>query len=212
MIRFAWSEEDVEDKIKALETRRQRKRARHAFRFLLEDDSKSAYAGFVEKHRLFLLAHPDVEESRRKLPLRFLEERGLECALWPQLCWDASLCETAVRLSDERRQWAKRTGLSSSDEEDAGSKSVSAAEPASLEESGEEEGPSKRGQRKGRQSIRRSFLQKVLGPIAGYSEEYELLHFVYDLVMWSTLGGTKNSTKGVPLRLALKNASFSPEY
>ena len=48
--------------------------------------------------------------------------------------------------------------------------------------------------------------------MAGYSEEYELLHFVYDLVMWSTLGGTKNSAKGIPLRLALKNASFSPEY
>ena len=68
------------------------------------------------------------------------------------------------------------------------------------------------GVRKGRQSIRRSFLQKVLGPVAGYSEEYELLHLVYDLAMWSTLGGTKNSAKGVPLRLALKNASFSPEY
>ena len=113
MIRCAWAAEDVEDKIAALETRRQRKRARRAFRFLLEDDCKYAYADFVERHRLFLLAHPRAEERRRKLPLRCLEERGLECALWPHLYWDASLCETAVRLSDERRQWARRTGGSS---------------------------------------------------------------------------------------------------
>ena len=75
MIRFAWSAKDVEDKIAALKTRRQRKRARRAFRCLLEDDSQSAYADFLEKHRLFLLARPDVEEKRRKLPLRFLGVR-----------------------------------------------------------------------------------------------------------------------------------------
>ena len=210
MIRFAWAAEDVEDKIAALETRRQRKRARRAFRFLLEDDCKSAYADFVEKHRLFLGARPDAEERRRKLPLRFLEERGLECALWPHLYWDASLCETAVRLSDERRQWARRTGLSSSEEESEKASGSEAEAGGAVESEGDE--PGNRGLRKGRQSIRRSFLQKVLGPVAGYSEEYELLHFVYDLVMWSTLGGTKNSAKGIPLRLALKNASFSPEY
>ena len=46
-----------------------------------------------------------------------------------------------------------------------------------------------------------------------YSEEYELLHFVYDLSMWSGLGGCKNATAGrIPLRLALKAATFSPEY
>ena len=210
MIRFAWSAEDVEDKIAALETRRQRKRARRAFRYLLEDDCKSAYADFVEKHRLFLRARPRADERRRKLPLRFLEERGLECALWPHLYWDVSLCETAVRLSDERRQWVRQTGLTSS-EEASEREGGSEAESASAGESGQDE-PGRREARKGRQSIRRSFLQKVLGPVAGYSEEYELLHLVYDLAMWSTLGGTKNSAKGVPLRLALKNASFSPEY
>ena len=48
--------------------------------------------------------------------------------------------------------------------------------------------------------------------MVGYSEEYELLHFVYDLVMWSALGGTKNSARGVPLWLALKEAPFAPSY
>ena len=173
MIRFAWSAEDVEDKIAALETRRQRR----AFRYLLEDDCKSAYADFVEKHRLFLRARPRADERRRKLPLRFLEERGLECALWPHLYWDVSLCETAVRLSDERRQWVRRTGLTSS-EEASEREGGSEAESASVGESGQDE-PGRREARKGRQSIRRSFLQKVLGPVAGYSEEYELLHLVY---------------------------------
>ena len=99
----------------------------------------------------------------------------------------------------------------SSSEEESEKASGSEAEAGGAGESEGDE-PGNRGPRKGRQSIRRSFLQKVLGPVAGYSEEYELLHFVYDLVMWSTLGGTKNSAKGIPLRLALKNASFSPEY
>ena len=140
MIRCAWAAEDVEDKIAALGTRRQWKRARRAFRFLLEDDCKSAYADFVERHRLFLLAHPRAEERRRKLPLRCLEERGLERALWPHLYWDASLCETAVRLSDERRQWARRTGLSFSEEE---------SEKASSSEA-EAAGRGERGRRAGK--------------------------------------------------------------
>ena len=67
--------------------------------------------------------------------------------------------------------------------------------------------------KKGRHSIRRSFMKKVLGPIIGYSQEYELLHFMYDLSMWSGLGGCKNATAGrIPLCLALKAATFSPEY
>ena len=32
----------------------------------------------------------------------------------------------------------------------------------------------------------------------GYAEEYELMHFVYDLAMWSNLGGTPSAS--VPLR------------
>ena len=60
--------------------------------------------------------------------------------------------------------------------------------------------------KKGRHSIRRSFMKKVLGPIIGYSQEYELLHFVYDLSLWSSLGGCKNATAGrIPLALALES-------
>ena len=52
--------------------------------------------------------------------------------------------------------------------------------------------------RKGRHSCRNNFFKKVLSPVIGYSEEYELLHFAYDLCMWSTLGGWQELRKGHP--------------
>ena len=198
MIRFAWSAQDVEDKIAALGKNRHRKLAKKAFEYLTADVNNSSYAEFIDKHREFQEQHPAAEEKMRKRPLRFIEEKGLECALWPHLYWDTNLCETVVRATDERRQAARRTGLSDD--------SNSSGEESDDDEEGIE-------LKKGRHSIRRSFMKKVLGPIIGYSEDYQLLHFVYDLSMWSSLGGCKNATAGrIPLRLALKAAPFSPEY
>ena len=198
MIRFAWSTVDVEDKIAALGKNRHRKLAKKAFEYLTADVNNSSYAEFIDRHREFQEQHPAADEKNRKRPLRFIEEKGLECALWPHLYWDTNLCETVVRATDERRRAARRTGLSDD--------SNSSAEEADDDEEGTE-------LKKGRHSIRRSFMKKVLGPIIGYSEDYQLLHFVYDLSMWSSLGGCKNATAGrIPLRLALKAAPFSPEY
>ena len=198
MIRFAWADQDVEDKIAALDKNRHRKLARKAFEYLTAGVNNSSYAEFIDKHREFQEKHPGAEEKTRKRPLRFIEEKGLECALWPHLYWDVNLCETVVRATDERRRASRRTGLSDD--------SNSSAEESDDNEEGIE-------LKKGRHSIRRSFMKKVLGPIIGYSEDYQLLHFVYDLSMWSSLGGCKNATAGrIPLRLALKAAPFSPEY
>jgi hypothetical protein len=67
--------------------------------------------------------------------------------------------------------------------------------------------------RAGRFSIRRSFMVKVLSPVIGYGDDFSLMHFIYDLVMWTTLGGCRNATRGkIPMRLAMKNASFTPAY
>ncbi|CAE7255818.1 PIF1 [Symbiodinium sp. CCMP2592] len=212
MVRFAWAAKDVETKIAQLSHARERKQAKRAFRYLTESEqgrSTSAYADFVERHRRFLTTHEDAAEQVRKRPLRFLEERALECALWPHLYWDTSLCETVVRLTDVRRQRPVRPrACMSSGEEDAGctTSDEDSASSASADSAGELASAA------GRHSVRRSFLNKVLGPIVGYSEDYELLHFVYDLVMWSSLGGTKNSASSIPLRLAVKKASWSPEY
>ena len=192
MVRFAWAAESVGAKMRALETREQRRQARRAFKFLAESDD-SAYGHFLDKHEEFLKKHPGASEQARKRPLRFIEEQGLECAVWPHLYWHRNLCETVVRATDERRRI--RTGLS--DEE------------ASEEDNEAEDGPALC---KGRHSVRRSWMTKIFSPVVGYSEDFQLLHFVYDLVLWSTLGGCKNATRGMPLRLAVKGSPIFPEY
>ena len=44
----------------------------------------------------------------------------------------------------------------------------------------------------GRQSTKRSFLAKVFSPLLGYGSNFELIQFVYDLNLWSSLGSKKN--------------------
>ena len=51
-----------------------------------------------------------------------------------------------------------------------------------------------------------------MSPIIGYSQDFELLQFVYDLTMWSRIGGGKNACAGLALRLVLKGETFSPLY
>ena len=186
-----------QEKLAALPKKRDRKTGRKAFKYLTEDaQESSAYIDFVIRHLEFLKRHRAPTAQQRKLPLRFLEEQGLECCLWPHLYWRKELCETVVRATDERRKRGQARDSSSSEE-------------ASSLSGGEDHGPKLKS---GRHSIKKSFLTKVLSPVIGYSEAYDLLHFVYDLSMWSTLGATKNSARGIPLRLALQGASFSPEY
>ena len=186
MVRFAWAAESVGAKIQALETHELRRAARKAFRFLAQSDD-SAYGNFVDKHEEFLEKHPRASEQVRKRPLRFIEEQGLQNAVWPHLYWHKNLCETVVRATDERRR--VRTGLSDEDASEEGD------EP--------EDGPALPN---GRHSVRRSWMRKVFSPVVGYSEDFQLLHFVYDLVLWTNLGGCKNATRGMPLRLAVKGS------
>eukprot|EP00973_Karenia_brevis_P022007 3025339-Karenia_brevis.AAC.1 len=70
------------------------------------------------------------------------------------------------------------------------------------------------GQKTSHKSIKYNFLKKVLSPVIGYSTDYELLHFVFDLQMWTTLGTKKNVGRRykVPLRLMLKDTPFSTQY
>ena len=46
--------------------------------------------------------------------------------------------------------------------------------------------------------IKRGFIIKLLSPLIGYGADFELLQFVYDLSMWTTIGAKKNND--VPLR------------
>ena len=141
MIRFAWAAESVGAKIRALETHELRSKARKAFRCLAQSDA-SAYGDFVDKHEEFLEKHPGASEQVRKRPLRFIEEQGLENAVWPHLYWRRNLCETVVRATDERRR--VRTGLS---DEEASEEATEAEDEPALP--------------KGRHSVRRSWMTKI---------------------------------------------------
>ena len=62
--------------------------------------------------------------------------------------------------------------------------------------------------------IKRGFIRKVLSPVIGYGADYDLLHFVFDLSMWTTVGTKKNlaARTGVALRHLLKNSPWTPQY
>ena len=67
--------------------------------------------------------------------------------------------------------------------------------------------------RQGRNSAKSAYLAKVLGPVLGYGATYELFQFVYDLWLWSSLGGKKNTVgQEGSMRMAMAGYSFSPEY
>ena len=202
MIRLAWAAESVPEKIRQL-PQDERRTARAAYNFLM-DSEESAYNDFVEKHERFLQREgKEAPEQRGKRPLQFLETPGLENALWPNLYWTETMCETSIRASDIRRQ--RRRSTADPAQEVGGPRPEHAAEDSGSEE---EEG----GEDGGRQSIKKSFMKKVLGPIAGYAEDFELLQFIYDLSLWSRIGGGKNACKRIPLRLVLKGETFSPLY
>jgi len=50
--------------------------------------------------------------------------------------------------------------------------------------------------------------------VIGYGADYDLLHFVFDLSMWTTVGTKKNlaARTGVALRHLLKNSPWTPQY
>ena len=86
------------------------------------------------------------------------------------------------------------------------------------EDSGDDEDPLEAAApldfaRKGRNSAKSAYLAKVLGPVLGYGATYEVFQFVYDLWLWSALGGKKNTVgKEGSMRMAMAGYSFSPEY
>ena len=133
-----------------------------------------------------------------------------------------------ARLNHEERRGRKRKAAEVEESEEGSSDGVESqaeanhddhgddAGVASQEDDDEEEGagqarvpePSKLGR------IKRGFIRKVLSPVVGFGNIYELLHFVYDLSMWTTVGTKKNVARqrDVPLRLVLKGCPWTPQY
>jgi len=216
MIRFAWSKKSITKKIRMLEKARDRKKAKRAYNFLMRTKG-SAYRDFVERRETFDQDYPNAPEKKRKRPWRFLEEPGLENAVWPHLYWKRSMCESVIRVTDERRLartgrkrarfWRRAEAIDAMiDAEGANS------EGDSTSRSGNAESENDIGEDmvdlqdsfidEGRQSSKRSFMTKVLSPIIDYGTDYELMQYIYDLSMWSDLGAKKNTGRNVPLRVA----------
>ena len=185
MIRFSWSADCVTDKIRALERDAERTKALEAYDFLMQHEG-SAYGTFVERRQEFLQRHPNPTAAELRRPLQFIEQLGLECALWPDLYTDLTACETYERATDTRRQ-QRNPDMDDAESEDS-------SQPI------------------GRHSLKRSFLLKALGPVLDYAADYELLQFVFDLSVWSDLGGKRNVRQDVPMRILLKGCPFVPSY
>ena len=162
-----------------------REKVQKAYDYLMTKEAESGYRGLVKKHNKFLRSNPDANNNDRRRPLQFIVTPGIESALWPTLYFCYDMCETVERATDARRLRRQRVVPDENSEDEE------------FEE---------------RHSVKRSFMRKVLSPIIGYSQDFELLQFVYDLTMWSRIGGGKNACAGLPLRLVLKGETFSPLY
>lgn len=178
--------------------------------FLL-GSTDSGYNDILQQHEQFLDKHGlNADVKARKRPLRFIETEGLECALWPRLYWHRNLCETVARASHEARRGARDLlrRIADSDSDCSGEEIAEAEDQEEQEQKSANIIVGEQGR------IKRGFLRKVLSPVIGYGADYNLLHFVYDLSMWTTIGTKKNlaARSGVALRHLLKGSPWTPEY
>ena len=199
MMQFSFKRISVEDALAKL-SKRERRRGEKALLYLLRSRSPSAYARFWQLHHRFLDSrHRAIQRGEtwsgapvKRLPANFIETVGLECALWPHLYWSLDMTETYVRSQDARRLRRVRQSLDADIAEEEGDNA--------------DTGPSVGT----RQSAKASFLAKVHSAVIGYNSDEKLLHFVYDLWLFTTLGGAKNSA-GIGIREALASKPYSPE-
>ena len=65
-----------------------------------------------------------------------------------------------------------------------------------------------------RHSVKRAYSALALSAHLGYGSRYDVLHFAYDLNLWSALGAKKTTSReyDVPMRVLMKGHSFSPLY
>ena len=198
IIRFAWKAKSVKKHIKHIANKEERAKAKAAFTYLLEKEDCS-YSKFVEDHEKFLAKHPDADDRKRRRRLQFIETPGLETALWPHLFYLDSMCLTTVRSTDIRRRGS------------AYGPSLEAFLDANVGDAESEDEDAEDGQR---HSTKRAYAALALSARIGYGSSYELLHFAYDLNLWSALGAKKKTSVDydIPMRVLMKGHSFSPLY
>ena len=189
---------------------------------------------FLEKQGPLLTGN--TEDPRLQLPRRVLEASGIECAVWPHLYPRTDMCETYIRSSDVRRQARHaraKKGKAEGDNISSSSSSSSSSSDSSNSSSSDSDSSStseptaqtsvkatpsakKRSAAKLAQGVaRKPASSRQPDKKADFSKEggadFELLQFVYDLWLWSSLGAKKHAVKA-PMRMALAGQSFSPEY
>ena len=175
-------------------------RAIDAYKYLRNSDN-SEYRVFDDEHRQFLDDNPEATEDNRKLFLKYLETPGLECAWRPWLFWRTDMCLTWIRATDVRRLTRMRK------------ETVEQIMDTRLSEDSEGEDTPEEFGNEARHSTKRAFAALALSPLLEYGADYELLHFAYDLTLWSALGAKSNlNLETVPLRLLMAGHSFSREY
>lgn len=209
MTRLRWKAQSLEENIHKL-PRDQRKLARKAARKLVNKSPESSYKKFYLMHTKYVekrkqqIEKGELSEDApvERLPIRFMEAVGIECAIWPHLYWETTMCETYVRSQDSRRLRKRKR----SQVDDEPEKTSSDSEREDVAETGQEE-----EEAGSHQSTKASFLAKVLGPVLGYGNIWELFQFQYDLWLATTIGGARNSA-GISTRAAMSGKSLSPEY
>ena len=198
MLRFSFKTSSVQANLAQL-PRKQRRRGERALHYLLQSGD-SSYVHFWQLHERFLQQRARAIERgetwegapSKKMPANFIETVGLECALWPHLYWSTTMTETCVRSQDARRLERQRREDPNWDEDEAAVDGACRA-PKST-----------------RQSAKASFLAKAHSSLIGYNSDSLLLQFVYDLWLFTTVGGAKNSA-GTGIREALSAKPYSPE-
>ena len=215
MIRFKWHARSVEERIDAISDTTEWQQACNAYDWLM-GTRLSMYAIFVQRHDDFLRACPRPDGAQRKCVLRFIEEVGLECACWPHLFWRTDMCFSFERSSNP----LKSTGASLNQQEDEEARAARQQWKRPKENPYEEDEEDAHGEEGANDedswiphSVRRMFQAFIMAPLVDYGASYEILHFVYDFCLWTSVGSKRN-LKGadMPMRLMMKGHPISPLY
>ena len=190
----------------ALRSPAMRKRARVAYRFL-KASKYSAYREFHDDHKRFLRKTPNPEDRQRVRWCKFIERPGVECAMWPTLFWDRNMCLTVERHTNPLRK--ENYGRHSLEDDLAGYVSSTSEEDLDIVDMCRNVGPAPST---APHSTKRCFIALALSPHTGYVASYEILHFAYDLNLWTSLGAKRNLSLQVPMRVLLKGETFSPMF
>ena len=182
MVTFSWHAQTVAERVQALQAPVHKASAERALAWLLQNSGdgpdQTAYGAFCQEQETFVNKYPQAEARQRKRWLRFIESEGLECALWPHIFTQRKQCLTWARQQSSSRQarGAHRTTL------------WERAFPEPLVNVEEEAPPDVAG-------TKRSYMALLFSPVLDVSLSYEILHFTYDLNLWTDLG-SKTCTLG----------------